>query len=362
MKILWGDESIFKDERVFDPDYLPEVLLHRDTQLNSLAINLRPAVKGGCPVHTLCIGPPATGKTSCVKFILNQLHDYDVKSVYIRCPTHRTEYNIVSKIYEVVCGRLAPQKGMSISSMLSEISSSLEDPLVVVLDDINFLDGATADNLLYDLCKVHEEFSIKLGLICISTEVRFAGMLEKAGTVFHPDEVFFPLYDEKEIRDILKWRVERGFYSGAVSDEAFDRIVELTAKHGDLRLGLYLLKMAGYSAEKRASRKVEVEDVEKVYRGGMKVFIAKSISALNSDEREVLKIIYSIEGDVTSGDVFKIIHEEVRMSYTRFYEIIEKLERLRLIDIVMGSKGRGRTRYIIKKYDRDVVLEALKEF
>ncbi len=36
------------------------------------------------------------------------------------------------------------------------------------------------------------------------------------------------------------------------------------------------------------------------------------------------------------------------MSYTRFYEIINKLERLRLIDVAMGRKGRGRTRYIIK--------------
>ena len=48
------------------------------------------------------------------------------------------------------------------------------------------------------------------------------------------------------------------------------------------------------------------------------------------------------------------------MSYTRFYEIINKLERLRLIDVAMGRKGRGRTRYIIKKYDRDVVMAALE--
>ncbi|WP_290902644.1 hypothetical protein [Ferroglobus sp.] len=49
------------------------------------------------------------------------------------------------------------------------------------------------------------------------------------------------------------------------------------------------------------------------------------------------------------------------MSYTRFYEIINKLERLRLIDVVVGKKGRGRTRYIIKKYRADLVLKALIE-
>lgn len=93
--------------------------------------------------------------------------------------------------------------------------------------------------------------------------------------------------------------------------------------------------------------------MEKVYKGGTIVF-------LNSDEKELPKIIYQIESDVTSGDVFKIISEEVKMSYTQFYEIIKKLERLRLIDVVMSSK---KTRYIIKKkYNRDVVVEALKEF
>jgi len=232
-----------------------------------------------------------------------------------------------------------------------------------VLDDINFLDIATADSLLYNFCKMHEEFSIKLGLICISTEVKFVGTLEMAGAAFHPDEIYFPLYDENEIRDILWWRVERGFYSGAMGDDAFDRIVELTTKHGDLRFGLYILKIAGRSAERRASRKVEVEDVENVYRGGLKVFVAKSISALNSDEREVLRTIYLIDEDISSGDLYNIIYTEVKMSYTRFYEIIEKLERLRLIDVVMGSKGRrGRTRYTIKRYERDVILGTLKEY
>ncbi len=363
MKILWGDESVFKDESVFDPEYLPEVLLHRDRQLDSIAANLRPAVKGRSPMHTVCVGPPATGKTSCVRFVLNELQDFNVKSVYIRCPIYRTEYNIISRIYEISCERLAPQKGVPIPSMLSKISNSLDEPIVVVLDDINFLDVATADSLLYNFCKMHEEFAVKLGLICISTEVRFVGMLETAGAVFHPDEIYFPLYDEGEIRDILRWRVERGFYYGAMSDDAFDRIVELTAKHGDLRFGLYILRMAGISAERRASRKVEVEDVENVYEGGLKVFVAKSISALNSDEREVLKTIYLINEDVSSGDLYAIIYNEVKMSYTRFYEILEKLERLRLIDVVMGSKKkRGRTRYIIKRFERDVILDALKEF
>lgn len=210
---------------------------------------------------------------------------------------------------------------------------------------------------MYTLLKAHEVYSVKNGIVAATTE---RVMLDaRTEAVFHSDEIYFPLYDEDEIRSILRQRVKLGFYRDVMTDEAFKRVVELTAKACDLRSGIYLLRMAGIEAERRASRKVEVEDVERIYKGGAKVFLAKSISALNSDERETLKIIYSIRGDVNSEEI-KILKAEVNMSYTRFYEIINKLERLRLIDVVMGRKGRGMTGYIIRKYDPAIVMAALE--
>lgn len=48
-----------------------------------------------------------------------------------------------------------------------------------------------------------------------------------------------------------------------------------------------------------------MQDVEAVYTGGAKVFLAKSISALNSDEREVLKIVYLLDEEVAAGDLYR---------------------------------------------------------
>jgi Cdc6-like AAA superfamily ATPase len=39
-------------------------------------------------------------------------------------------------------------------------------------------------------------------------------------------------------------------------------------------------------------------------------------------------------------------------SYRKFYYILEKLERLRLVDIVFGEKGKRRTRYVHAKFSR----------
>lgn len=361
MTFLWRDETLFKDESVFDPEYIPETLMHRESQMMALAMNLRPVLKNLSPIHTILFGPPATGKTSTLKKILEEVEEHAVVA-YIRCPLERTSYRVYSRIFEKVYGYSPPHTGISVARMHELICEGLLEknkPLIVALDDFNFLEREARNEILYALLKAHEEYSVRIGIILVTTER--VELDEKAGAVFHPNEIYFPLYDEDEIRDILMQRVKLGFYEGAVADEAFERIVELTAKTSDLRFGIYLLRMSGIEAERRASRKIELRDVEMVYEGGARVFLAKSISALNSDEREALKIIYSIEGDVNSGEVYRILKAEVNMSYTRFYEIINKLERLRLIDVVMGKKGKGRTRYILKRYDRELMLRALME-
>ncbi|BDZ72106.1 hypothetical protein GCM10025861_26230 [Methanobacterium petrolearium] len=44
--ILMGEETLFKDITVFNPDYIPENFLHRESQMEALALCLRPALKG----------------------------------------------------------------------------------------------------------------------------------------------------------------------------------------------------------------------------------------------------------------------------------------------------------------------------
>ncbi len=358
MSYLNWDETLFKKEEVFDPDYLPEVLFCREMQLSSMAANLRPAIRGSTPIHTLCFGPPATGKTSCIRVLFKELEGY-VDTVYIRCPLMSSSYKIMARVFEEVCGQQPPQTGLSMTRLYDQVCKELDRSgrvLVVALDDINFLTKGVASEILYALLK-HEEYGMKIGVVAAATEKM---VLEpKVTSIFQPDEVYFPIYNKDEINKILSHRAKEGFRQGVVTKEALNRIIELTSWNCDIRFGIHLLRLAGIEAERRASKKVEVKDVENVHEGGTKVFLAKSVSALNSDEREALKIIYSTKGDMSSGEVFKVMKDEVGLRYTRFYEIVNKLERLRLIDVAMESKGQGRTRYIVKKYDPSVVMAAM---
>ena len=64
--ILMADESLFQDINAFDPDYVPQNFNYRDTQMEAMAIAIRPAMRGGKPSNAVILGSPATGKTTAI--------------------------------------------------------------------------------------------------------------------------------------------------------------------------------------------------------------------------------------------------------------------------------------------------------
>jgi cell division control protein 6 len=61
---------------------------------------------------------------------------------------------------------------------------------------------------------------------------------------------------------------------------------------------------------------------------------------------------------MNAGDVYKSIRESRPIGYTRFYEIIKKMDAMRLINLQYRD-GKGRTRIITLRYDPIKVLEYL---
>jgi len=136
------------------------------------------------------------------------------------------------------------------------------------------------------------------------------------GSIFHYTEIHYPSYGHSEMKEILRKRVELGFYPNVFEEEAFDAVVDFAYAAGDVRYGIYLLKTAGMLAESRGSRKVQLEDVRKAHAGESLSFVAKTVSALNSEERAILGMIYS-QGEVSTGELYDIVRGEVNMSYRK---------------------------------------------
>ena len=208
---LLGGSTIFRDFQVFDPDHIPEEFLYRDSQLSSLALALKPSINGIRPSNCVCLGPPATGKTTAVKILLRELDNFDgVVPVYVNCQLVTSKQQIFAKIYEKVAGHELPSYGIPFVKVYDAILEKLAEDdsvLVVALDDVNtLLSDIVLNDVLYALLKAYEERpQVKIGIICITTDIRFGLKLDpRVSSVFHPVEVFFPIYSKMEMSEMLK--------------------------------------------------------------------------------------------------------------------------------------------------------------
>jgi cell division control protein 6 len=368
--MLGWDESVFRDEHVFEIDYLPETFHHRDSQMESLKYALRPAVRGSRPLNVIARGPPGTGKTTAVQKLFTELRaeTMDVQAVRVNCQVNGTRYSVFSRLFEGIFDYEPPSSGISFKRLFEQVTDRLvedEEVLVVALDDVNYLFYENeASDTLYSLLRAHEEHAgAKIGVICISSDLDLDVIEELDGrvqSVYRPEEVYFPKYDEPEIVDILSERVERGFREGAVPPTVLDRVAALTAEsNGDLRVGIDLLRRAGLNAEMRASTEVSAEDVEEAYDKSKYVHLSRALRGLSDSEAALVSVIAEHEGD-RAGDVYDRFNDETDLGYTRYSEIINKLDRLGIVDAAYTEvDGRGRSRELSLNYDPEAVLERL---
>ena len=366
--MLSWDESVFRNEHVFEIDYVPETFKHRETQLENLKYALRPAVRGSRPLNTVVRGPPGTGKTTAIRKLFGELGGHgDVQTVHVNCQVDSTRYAVFSRLFEGIFDYEPPSSGISFKKLFGQITDHLveeDEVLVAALDDVNYLFYENeASDTLYSLLRAHEAHSgAKIGVMVVSSDLSLDLMEDldsRVQSVFRPEEVYFPVYDRSEIVGILRERVERGFHDDAIGARELDRVAELTAESGDLRVGIDLLRRAGLNAEMRASRTVSVEDVEEAYDKSKHVHLSRSLRGLSESEEALVDVIAEHDGQ-QAGDVYDAFNDRTGLGYTRYSEIVKKLEQLGLIETEYADvEGRGRSRSLSLAYDPAAVLDRL---
>jgi cell division control protein 6 len=368
--MLSWDESVFRDEHVLELDYLPEAFLHRDEQMETLKYALRPAVRGSRPLNVMARGPPGTGKTTAVQKLFDELTNVgDVEVVRVNCQVDSTRYAVFSRLFEGLFEYEPPASGISFKKLFGQITDRLvenDEVLVVALDDVNYLfyEGEASDTL-YSLLRAHEAHSgAKIGVIVVSSDLDLDVIEELDGrvqSVFRPEDVYFSAYGEREIVDILGERVERGFRDGAVGPRVLDRVAGHTADSGgDLRVGIDLLRRAGLNAEMRGATEIDTDDVDEAYEKAKYVHLSRHLQGLSDSEAALLRVLADHEGE-QAGTVYEAFSEVTELGYTRYSEIVNKLEQLGLVETEYTDvDGRGRSRALSLSYDADAVLDRLE--
>ena len=369
--LLMWDETLFRDPEVFEFDYVPEQFQFRENQMRELAFQIRPGLRGGRPLNSICKGLPGTGKTTSVRKLFSEIEETTKKlvPVYVNCQIDNTKFAIFSQIYRKLTGHLPPASGTSFKQLFDAICRILikdEMVLLVALDDANYLLYENEINkVLYTLLRAHEAYEgIRMGVIAIISDIDvdlLQAVDARVTSVFHPTEIYFPLYEQGEIRGIMQARVMQGLYPGALPDEMLTLVIDQTQKSGDIRVGIDLLKRATLNAERAARRTIERDDICGAYLVSKYLHLSFTTKTLRDEEKNVLRALAQAsisEQEMNAGEVYKTISESVAIGYTRFYEVVKKLDALRLVNLHY-REGKGRTRLISLRYDPQKVLEYL---
>jgi cell division control protein 6 len=275
---------------------MPDNFNFRDSQMEGMAMCIRPAIQGGRPTNSVIMGSCATGKTTALKKVFELVENTTDKVIccYINCQLHTTRFGIFSQIHKKLFGHQPPETGVPFSRVYEKVMKYLSDQnkaLIVAFDDVNYLfQTQHANKIFYDILRAYEEYEgVRTGIFAILSDLEFRYALDKnVNTVFIPQDITFQPYTYSEIFSILSDRAKAGFYPGVISDEVIEEITNHTIELGDLRVGIDLLRVCGNIAEANASRTITLEHVEEAVSKQGSVNLIETINSLNDIERALL--------------------------------------------------------------------------
>jgi len=377
------DENlIFKNKKALQATFTPNIILHRDDQINVVASILAPALKEDKPSNLFIYGKTGTGKTLTVKHVTNNMmniasqREIPINIIYLNCKMKRiadTEYRLVAQIIKEL-NEEVPYTGLPTDEVYNKFFRILEKSknklLIIVLDEIDQLINKAGDEVIYNLTRINSELTTtQVSIIGISNNLLFTDNMDpRVRSSLSEEELVFPPYNALQLKDILIKRSEEAFIANALENGVIEKCAAYSAReHGDARRALELLRVAGELAERKGLSKVRLDHLDQAEDKIEKERIIEIVKTQPKQSQvALLGLILLMEkqkNQIFTGDVYEIYKElcmktDLRpLTQRRISDIIGELDMLGIINATVVSKGRyGRTREI--KSDINVTLKA----
>ena len=372
---------IFRNREKLLPDYVPDVLPHRDEEIKRLAMVLAPSLRGEKPNNVFIYGLTGTGKTAVTRLVLRKLVEKSARAdsrvipVYVNVRHRDTPYRVIADIAEGI-GLRVPFTGLSVGEVYRRVVNRLNrrpGVYIVVLDEIDFLVRRHGDDLLYKLTRINEDLSrSRVSLIGITNSTTLIDNLDpRVKSSLGEEEIVFPPYNAEQLEDILRDRSRDAFYPGVLDDDVIPLCAALAAReHGDARRALDLLRVAGEIAERSGDKIVTKRHVMTARMEIEKDRVAEVVKTLPLHGKLVLAAaaIATLGGRrrATTGDVYdgyrRLVAEAQleEVTFRRVSGIIAELDMLGILRTRTISRGRyGKTRIIELAADPQAIIGVL---
>ncbi|MEM2139060.1 MAG: orc1/cdc6 family replication initiation protein [Candidatus Woesearchaeota archaeon] len=392
------DNKIFKNRNILQSSYIPENVLHRDNQINTIASVLAPSLKGSKPSNIFLYGNPGTGKTLCIKYVSRQMQEIidkkqlPVKILYLNCKMKRiadTEYRLIAQILKEM-GQDIPATGLPTDEVYNIfynlLSKGNDKILILILDEIDQLINKAGDEIIYNLIRLNSEINnVQLSLVGISNNAAFTEAMDpRVKSSLSEEDVLFTPYNALQIKDILKNRAENAFFENVLETGLIEKCAAIAAReHGDARRALELLRVAGEIAERKGLSKVRLDHLDEAEE---KIEKDKILDIVKAQPKQTKVALYSIlylfdsfsnnsnnnqNKVIYTGDIYEIYRKicmktDLRpLTLRRISDIIGELDILGIITASIVFRGRnGKTREIkpiMNPTLKQRILDILKE-
>ncbi|MGV8085757.1 MAG: Cdc6/Cdc18 family protein [Candidatus Bilamarchaeum sp.] len=323
---------IISKEEYLLPDYVPDEVLHRSSEIEFIANSIKPIISRKTPENIFIHGKPGTGKTMCLKYVIKQLlsHTSSVLPVYVNCWENNTKLAIFNRIVEEMKLPL-PRRGMASDEIFDRILQYIKNynkKVLLVLDD---MDGLSQQELLYVIAKSNEK-GVMFGIIGVSNDkFHLAKLDDRVRSSLRFSELEFQSYSEEQLFQILK---TRSF--AALSPSCFDdKLLQKIARHvsdGSARFAIELLWKSAKRAETAGHLKIMLQDFEDVVNTDPSFKLGEL--GLTAEESLVLSTISSYSSGIESSELYSKLEPKLRLTKRQIRNYLTSLEEKGLIDSI----------------------------
>lgn len=382
-----GHTHIFQRKELLKVGHVPESarIVGRDEQIESVAAELRPIVRGDPPNNVMIYGKTGTGKSLVARHVTEracnaaEARAQSVGTVYVDCAQHNTQTrvarSITRRLNHSATDLEIPRAGIGSGeyyNYLWEILDATYDAVIIVLDEVDRLEN---DDVLMQLSRARESGKAEchLGVIAISNKIEYRDSLnERVKSSLREEEFVFQPYDANQLREIMNHRRD-AFLDDVLTDEVIPLTAAFAAQeHGDARKAIEILRHAGELAERHNDAQVQESHVRDAQEWAA---IDRFEELLRGSTTQVKFILYALAllteenraDEFSTSRIYERYQETAEqldatvLSEHRVYELLKEQAFLGVVESTRTGGGRGQGSYLEHRLvqDTDIVLKSV---